>query len=107
MRDRMPWRHLDRKELVKAVKSLPRLRRRAGLDPSRCRDGACGWCGVAESCGWHTSKQRWPDGTPAPLCRSCHEVRRAARRGPTPSRAICLRRWAEAMTGRSAITSVG
>jgi hypothetical protein len=73
-RDRMPWKHVDRRALAKAVKTLPRLRRRAGLDPSRCRDGACGWCGVAESCGWHKSRQTWPDGSPAPLCRGCHEV---------------------------------
>ena len=74
MRERMPWKHVDRKELVKAVKSLPRLRRHAGLDPSRCASGACGWCGVATSCGWHTSKQTWADGSRAPLCRDCHLV---------------------------------
>ena len=73
-RERMPWKHVDRRELAKAIKSLPRLRRRAGLDPSRCVHGACAWCGVAESCGWFTSKQRWANGEPAPLCRSCHEV---------------------------------
>jgi hypothetical protein len=74
MRERIPWKFVDQKALTKAVKSLPRLRRRAGLDPSRCASGACGWCGVPESCGWFTSKQKWPDGSPAPLCRACHEV---------------------------------
>lgn len=73
-RDRMPWKHVDRRQLAKAIKSLPRLRRRAGLDPSKCRDGACAWCGVAESLGWHQSRSRWPDGSPAPLCKACHLV---------------------------------
>jgi hypothetical protein len=71
----LPWRFVDKKQLARAVKALPALRRRAGLDPSRCASGACAWCGVVESCGWFTSRQVWRlDGSRAPLCRSCHEV---------------------------------
>lgn len=38
--------------------------------------GACGWCGVRHSLGWHEGPPSlcWPDGDPAPLCDACHGV---------------------------------
>lgn len=38
--------------------------------------GACGWCGVRYSHSWHEGPptMRWTDGTPAPLCDTCHEI---------------------------------
>jgi hypothetical protein len=73
-RTRLPWSHVDRKGLARAVKGLPAARRKAGLDPSRCSRGACAWCGRSESLGWHESNYTWPSGDPAPLCADCHRV---------------------------------
>lgn len=73
-RDRMPWRHLDRKQLVRAVADLPRLRREAGIDPAACTDGPCAWCGVIEATGWTSTDLTWADGGPAPMCGDCHPI---------------------------------
>jgi hypothetical protein len=75
LRDRLPWRHVDRRRLRRAVDTLPKLRREAGLDPSGCTTGACAWCGCAESRGWFADGHVWADdGAAAPLCGECHAV---------------------------------
>lgn len=74
VRDKMPWRHVDRRALTKAVGQLPRLRRQAGLDPSACATGPCAICGVVEATGWTETELTWPDGGPAPVCGRCWPV---------------------------------
>lgn len=71
-RDRMAWRHLDRKALVQAIARIPDLRIEHGLDPSRCETGPCGVCGVVEARGWVEVDLAWADGSPAPLCGDCY-----------------------------------
>jgi hypothetical protein len=73
-RTRLPWSHLDRRRLRRALRGLPAARREAGLDDSTCVSGACAWCGRSRSRGWHGSDYTWPDGTSAPLCTDCHRV---------------------------------
>lgn len=73
-RDKMPWRHVDKRALTQAVAEIPRLRVRAGLDPSRCESGACAICGVVEARGWMTTDLRWRDGSPAPVCGDCYRA---------------------------------
>ena len=70
---RLPWRHVDRKALSRALAELPDLRVDAGLDPSTCTLGRCAWCGVEESLAWTLHGHRWADGTEAPLCKDCGE----------------------------------
>jgi hypothetical protein len=96
-RTRLPWSHVDARGLRRALKGLPAARRAAGLDPSRCSQGACAWCGRSTSLGWHSSPYRWPNGDPAPLCRDCHDVwvRRSEPEWPDDV-AVAL---AEAITG--------
>lgn len=67
-----PWAHLpenDRLALASVVERThdPRV-------PRRCREGACAWCGVARSLGWHKSPETWADGSAAPLCSGCYAV---------------------------------
>ena len=69
---RQPWAHLTdaaRDALREAVK-----RERAAVEPRRCRDGACAWCGRSHSVGWRGGPETWPDGSPAPLCADCARV---------------------------------
>jgi hypothetical protein len=74
LRVRMRWRHVDRKALRAAVAALPARRVAAGLDPGRCRDGGCGWCGTASSTGWVAVGLTWSDGSLAPLCEACYSA---------------------------------
>jgi hypothetical protein len=74
MRDRMPWRHVNRKSLVRALAALPDLRADAGWDPTECTDGRCAWCGVVTATGWAGVGLTWADGSPAPLCGDCHRL---------------------------------
>ncbi|MCR1784109.1 hypothetical protein KVF89_16335 [Nocardioides carbamazepini] len=69
-----PWAHLDKREIKRAVSALPRLRKEAGLDPVRCSDGPCAWCGVREAIGWIRHGHKWSDGQPAPLCGLCTDM---------------------------------
>lgn len=74
-RDRLPWRHVDRKAMRKAIDRLPELRAEAGVDPVRCTAGACGWCGVAVALRWQqVDHLTWRDGTEAALCGDCYAV---------------------------------
>jgi hypothetical protein len=66
------WSHVtdaDRDALRQAVKQ-----ERAAVEPRRCRDGACAWCGRSHSLGWQNSPETWSDGSAAPLCRDCARV---------------------------------
>jgi len=74
MRDRMAWRHVDRKKLVRAVKRLPGLRVKAGLTDVKCSDGACCWCGVRKGRGWRRAPYAWRDGRVTAFCGDCAKV---------------------------------
>lgn len=74
MRVRLPWRHVDRKGLARALAGLPDLRVEAGLDPSECTTGPCAWCGVTEALEWVDAGMTWGNGDPAPLCGGCYRV---------------------------------
>lgn len=69
-----PWGHVDRKALRSVLAQLPDLRSAAGVDPGPCTTGRCAWCGVSESAGWWADGHEWPDGSPAPLCGTCHRM---------------------------------
>ena len=66
------WSHLtdaDRERLAAVV-----ARERGKVEPRRCVEGACAWCGVSTSIGWRSSPETWSDGSEAPLCRDCAVV---------------------------------
>lgn len=66
------WSHLtdaDRERLSVVV-----ARERGKVEPRRCVEGACAWCGVSTSIGWRSSPETWSDGSQAPLCRDCAVV---------------------------------
>ncbi len=66
------WSHLtdaDRERLAVVV-----ARERGKVEPRRCVEGACAWCGVSTSIGWRSSPETWSDGSQAPLCRACAAV---------------------------------
>lgn len=66
------WSHLtdaDRERLAAVV-----ARERGKVEPRRCVEGACAWCGVSTSIGWRSSPETWSDGSQAPLCRDCAVV---------------------------------
>jgi hypothetical protein len=74
LRERLPWRHVDRQGLYAALEQVPLLRVEAGLVDAPCSDGACAWCGVLEGRGWSSFGHTWADGTSAPLCGPCGQV---------------------------------
>lgn len=89
------WSHLtdaDRERLSVVV-----ARERGKVEPRRCVEGACAWCGVSTSIGWRSSPETWSDGSQAPLCRDCAVVwdRRAAPTDKAARRACAL----EALSG--------
>lgn len=100
-RGRLPrrWGHVDRKALRKAVQNISYLRQVAGLDPTECVDGPCGYCGTVVAAGWADHGHKWRTGARAPLCGPCSTV--YLRRGsPSPSYWDAQRvAVAEALTG--------
>lgn len=98
-----PWAWIGDREIALLRRAVDRAR--AAVEPRRCRDGACGWCGVSESIGWHAGPARWSDGSAAPLCRACSAVW-TSRGKPTDeagARACAL----EALSGANGIASDG
>lgn len=83
LRERLPWRHIDRQALYTALDQIPALRAAHGLDPNTCTDGSCVWCGRSESLRWYGHGHTWADGSPAPLCAVCSPVYEAMGR-PDP-----------------------
>lgn len=82
-RDRTPWSHLRRRDVIRAVMTA-RIAYNDARTPKPCEWGRCAWCGRDESLTWTDAGHRWPDGSPAPLCDSCTPV--AERRGwPSPN----------------------
>jgi hypothetical protein len=65
------WGHVNKRQLRKAVQSLPRLRAQHGLTPRPCASGPCCWCGLRLSTGWVNEGHKWADGSKAPLCGVC------------------------------------
>jgi hypothetical protein len=96
-----PWSHVsaeDRRQLTQTVREMhqdTQVRAR----PHACVDGPCGWCGVRLSTGWMESREKWRDGSPAPLCADCNPVE--GRRPPMLSREALRAGTLEALTGLS------
>jgi hypothetical protein len=74
LRERLPWRHLDRDKLYAAIERLPELRVEAGLIERPSEWGACAWCGRAESKNWADRGHHWRNGDPAGLCEGCAAI---------------------------------
>lgn len=72
-RNRGPWAHVDRKQLVAALSEAMAERDELSI-PRPCLDGRCAWCGIQESLDWRAYGHKWPDGSEAPLCVDCAEV---------------------------------
>lgn len=67
-----PWAHVD--NTARGILKAQVQRSHDSSIPRRCKNGACAWCGVARSISWHTSPERWENGSPAPLCADCYAV---------------------------------
>ncbi len=98
-----PWAHLDDNDRTNLASAVQRAR--GDVEPRRCREGACAWCGISHSIGWRASPERWRDGSPAPLCRACASVwdRRGHRNDRDGLRAAAL----EALSGATSWGSTG
>lgn len=81
--DRLPWHHVDRKALVKAL-LIAKGALTEAAKPRECEQGRCCWCGVARALDWRLWGHKWPDGSDAPMCEECSKT--YVRRGhPSPS----------------------
>lgn len=63
------WGHVEEHARTLLRRAVDRAR--AEVEPRRCREGGCAWCGRSHSIGWRSSPERWGDGSDAPLCTSC------------------------------------
>lgn len=100
-----PWAHVteqEREALARAVRTADRATR-----PTRCVNGACGFCGMSTAISWRSSPLEWADGAAAPLCAPCAAV--WDRRGrPGTLDADRLRAAAlEALSGANSMSSDG
>ncbi|MBD3941643.1 2Fe-2S iron-sulfur cluster binding domain-containing protein [Microbacterium sp. NEAU-LLC] len=96
--DGTPWAHITPERRAALAEAIDDAQRQIRLQaPHGCTSGACGFCGVARSTGWHASPVTWRDGTAAPLCGDCYKV--MARR-PRTRELLGLRTLAvEALSG--------
>lgn len=68
--DRSPWSHIKMSKVVRAVLEARQALAETEV-PKECEQGACAWCGVAESLTWTDAGHVRHDGTSAPLCSIC------------------------------------
>lgn len=69
-----PFRHVTRDDRERVRQALREVRE--DRLPALSEWGACGWCGIRTSVGWHEGPPSltWGDGKRAPLCDACHAV---------------------------------
>lgn len=82
------WGHLRAEDRERVRRVLRDVTRERQIGP--CVQGACGLCGRRNSLRWFEGYAflRWPDGSPAPVCRECQGV---ADRRPAPQNIDALR----------------